>query len=90
MNIALGLALYFVIWWMTLFAVLPFGVHTQAENGVVIPGTPESAPARPRFKRIVAINTIVASLVFAVVVIAMYYDVLGIGAMATRPPETTR
>ena len=43
MSIALGIALYFVIWWMTLFAVLPFGGRTQGESGHVVPGTPESA-----------------------------------------------
>ena len=24
-------AVYFIVWWMTLFAVLPFGLKTQAE-----------------------------------------------------------
>ena len=30
-----GLAVYFVIWWTVLFAVLPFGVRSQAEAGSV-------------------------------------------------------
>ena len=29
MNIVGGLALYFVIWWITLFAVLPFGIDIR-------------------------------------------------------------
>jgi len=83
MSLSLGLALYFMIWWMTLFAVLPFGVRTQDEAGDVVPGTPGSAPAKPRLLRVVVINTIVASLVFALVWAALEYDWLGI---APTPP----
>ena len=39
MNIVGGLALYFVIWWITLVAVLPFGIRSQQESGDVVDGT---------------------------------------------------
>ena len=48
MSIPLGVALYFLIWWVVLFAVLPFGLKTQDEDGEVVPGTPGSAPAKTR------------------------------------------
>lgn len=64
MNIGSGLAVYFVIWWTVLFAVLPFGIRTQAEAGEVVPGSEASAPVRPRFVRIVTINTILSAFVF--------------------------
>lgn len=73
MSLSLSLALYFVIWFITLFAVLPFGVVTQEEAGEVVPGTPESAPASPRIWRVVIINTIVASIVFAIVWAALTF-----------------
>jgi predicted secreted protein len=73
MSLTLGLALYFIIWWTVLFAVLPFGVRTQAEEGPVVPGTPESAPARPRLVRIFLINTMVATVVFVCVWGAIVY-----------------
>lgn len=62
-----GVAIYFVIWWITLFAVLPFGVRTQEEAGDVVPGAPASAPAKTEIVAVIVRNTIVASLVFAVV-----------------------
>jgi predicted secreted protein len=65
MSITFGLAIYFVIWWTVLFAVLPFGVRTQGEAGEIVPGTPESAPVAPRLLRIFAITTVVAAAVFA-------------------------
>jgi predicted secreted protein len=78
MTLALGLALYFIIWWTTLFAVLPWGVRTQDEEGVVVPGTPESAPARPRLIKVVVLNTVVATIVFAMVWAAIDFKLIPI------------
>ena len=64
MGWPLGLALFFVIWWVVLFAVLPIGVRTQGEDGSVVPGTPSSAPTQPRLLRVAGITTVVAGLVF--------------------------
>jgi predicted secreted protein len=61
-----------------LFAILPLGVRTQGEDGAVVPGTPESAPTRPRLLRVVVLTTLVSALVFAVLWVAMRYDVLGL------------
>ncbi len=71
MDIVLAIAVYIFIWWITLFAVLPFGVRTQHEEGEVVPGTPESAPAKPRLVRVFLINTLVASIVFAIVYVVI-------------------
>lgn len=78
MNIAFGLALYFMIWWMCLFAVLPFGLRTQGEAGEVVPGTPASAPLKPRLKKVFLINSLVAAVVFGLVCVVGYYDWFGI------------
>lgn len=77
MNIAFALALYFMIWFITLFAVLPFGVHTQAEAGEVVPGTPASAPSIPRLRKVFLINTAVAAVVFLIVWTALGSDWFG-------------
>ena len=66
MSLTLGLAIYFIMWWLTLFAVLPFGLRTQHDQGEVVPGTPESAPAKPRLARVFLINTAVNTLVASV------------------------
>ncbi len=92
MSLSLAVVLYIMIWWMTLFAVLPFGVKTQGEAGEVVEGTPESAPVSPRLIRVVLINTVVAALVFAFVWSALENDWLGLYAMpeATIPQAVTR
>ncbi len=64
MSFTFGAAIYLIIWWLTLFAVLPFGLRTQAEDGDIVPGTHESAPSRPRIGRVFLVNTLVATIAF--------------------------
>ena len=80
MDLTLALAFYFITWWLTLFIVLPFGVRTQGEAGEVVPGTPESAPARIRIWKVILINTVLATVVFSVLWIALQSSWL------SRPP----
>ena len=77
MDLAFNLALYFMIWWMCLFAVLPFGLKTQGEQGEVVPGTPASAPEKPQLKKVFLINSVVAAFVFAFVWMALEYNWAG-------------
>jgi len=63
-SIFTALAIYFVIWWIVLCAVLPWGVHSQHESGVVTPGTDPGAPTLTNLKRKLFWTTIVAALVF--------------------------
>lgn len=74
MTFTLGLVIYIMIWWITLFAVLPIGVRTQGEEGEVVAGTPASAPVKPRLLRVIVVNTVVATLAFLVVWAAFQYD----------------
>ncbi len=71
MTTAFAVAIYFVVWWITLFLVLPFGVKTQEEDGEVVPGTPKSAPAKMRVLRLFLINTVVATTLFTVFWLAL-------------------
>ncbi|MGL4242463.1 MAG: DUF1467 family protein [Beijerinckiaceae bacterium] len=66
MEVGSAIAVYFIIWWVTLFCVLPFGVRSQQEAGEVTPGSDPGAPASARLGRVAAINTLVALVVFAV------------------------
>lgn len=56
-------AIYFVVWWTVLFAVLPFGVRTQEETGAVVPGSAPSAPMAPRLKQKALVTSVVAMVV---------------------------
>lgn len=79
MSLVFALAIYFVVWWIVMFAVLPFYIRTQAEDGSVVPGTPESAPTKFNLFNFVIANTIVASLVFMVIYALIVLDPFAIG-----------
>ncbi len=81
MSLTLAIALYFVIWWTVLFAVLPLGVRTQAEDGVVVPGTEGSAPTRPRFLRVIVTTSVLAAVILACVHFVMLYKIIDIETM---------
>ncbi len=66
MAFATGFAIFFIIWWVVLFTVLPFGLRTQYEDGEVVPGSVESAPANFRFLPIFLRTTLVSGIVFGI------------------------
>ena len=65
MPVTTGLAIFFLIWWIVLFAVLPWGIRSQHEAGAIAPGTDPGAPAIPRLGRALIWTTIVSVVVFA-------------------------
>lgn len=62
MNWFTGIVLYILIWWVTLFAVLPIGTHA-VERPDEISGV-RGAPERPRLWMKVAVTTIVACVLW--------------------------
>lgn len=84
MSLSLAIAIYVVLWWTVLFAVLPIGVRTQGEDGSVVPGTPESAPSAPRLLRVVLITTLVSALLFAACWAAVRYGLVDLAALIGR------
>lgn len=68
-------AMYFVFWWLTLFAILPFGVKTQDEAHDVTPGTEASAPRGPHMLRAMLWTTLVTALLIG----AFYAVTKGLG-----------
>ena len=65
MSLFSAVAIYFVIWWLCLFVVLPFGVRSQHEANAVSPGTEPGAPVAPLLLRRVVATTFLSALIFA-------------------------
>lgn len=63
MNLATYIAIYFIVWWVVIFAVLPFGVRSQHEAGAVEDGTEPGAPQRPLLLRKALVTTVVAAVI---------------------------
>jgi predicted secreted protein len=59
------IAIYFIVWWTVLFAVLPFGVRSQYESGEEVePGHDPGAPSITGLRTKLVWTTVVATLVF--------------------------
>jgi predicted secreted protein len=82
MSVTTAVAIYFIIWWVVLFAVLPFGVRSQHESGVVAPGTDPGAPAVPQLLRKLVWTTIVAGVVFAICFLIYKYRLIALDDLA--------
>lgn len=67
MSITAALVLYVVIWFVTMFVVLPIRLRTQGDEGRVLRGTHAGAPADFKLGRTLIIVTIWGTLAWAVV-----------------------
>lgn len=67
--IPMAIAIYFVMWWIVLFAVLPFGVRSQEEGGTVAPGTDGGAPMAPLMLRKALWTTGLSAVLFVALMI---------------------
>jgi predicted secreted protein len=82
MSLATAIAIYFLIWWVVLFAVLPWGIRSQHESGSFAEGTDPGAPVIPGLKRKLAWTTLVAGAVFAVWYVVYAYRLINIRDLA--------
>jgi predicted secreted protein len=81
-SIITALAIYFVIWWIVLFAVLPWGVQSKHEGGEMTPGTDPGAPVLTNLKGKLVWTTIVAAVVFAAWFAVYSYRLITIDQLA--------
>ena len=77
-QISTWLAIYFVLWWVTLFVTLPFGVRSQHEDGVGAPGTDPGAPILTRMGHKLIWTTIISAIVFGIGLAAYHAGYLSI------------
>lgn len=63
MTWATHVAIYIIIWWLTLFAVLPWGVRPPDQPGE---GHVPSAPERPRLGLKALVTTVISVVIYAI------------------------
>ena len=63
-------AIFFIIWWVVLFATLPFSLRTQDDEGEVTLGTTASAPMGSHVPRAMLRTTIVTAIIFGIYYVA--------------------
>jgi predicted secreted protein len=64
MTITGAIVLFSVTWFMVFFCVLPLRFQSQGDAGVVVPGTPKSAPSSENVGKKARITTVVATVIW--------------------------
>jgi predicted secreted protein len=77
-----ALAIYFLIWWLSLFIVLPFGGHSQEQGGEIPAGTDPGAPAFPKIAAKLLWTTVVATVLFALCDVVYVYHLVTLDGFA--------
>jgi predicted secreted protein len=76
-------AIYFITWWVVLFAVLPFGIRSQHEDGTFEPGTDPGAPVVTGFAMKLVWTTVVATVIFCAFYAAYVTKAVSLDDLAT-------
>lgn len=81
MDILSGFAVFFLIWWIVLFCVLPLGVKPpQASDKVA--GTMPGAPADPQLGRKALITTGISVVLWLIIFGLVQSDLISFRTMA--------
>lgn len=76
-----GIAIFLTIWWTVLFAVLPLGNRTYAEEGIEVPGGGDpAAPVNPNLKKKFFTTTWVSIVLWAILFVVLKFG------LVTLPP----
>jgi predicted secreted protein len=73
-----GIVVYLLVWWVTLFAVLPWGVRTDE--------TAAGAPANPRLKQKFLITTAVSAVIWCVIAYLIHIRIIDFREFARENP----
>ncbi len=76
MGVAGSIVVFMCAWWMVFFMVLPWGIHSQWEDGEVTDGTEPGAPVRTGLGRKALIATGGAFVVWLIAWTVVTYDLI--------------
>ena len=76
MALTTAIAIYFILWWTVLFAILPWGIRSQEESGTIEPGTDPGAPTVAGMGKKLVWTTVVSTVVFAVCAVIYIYRIV--------------
>ncbi len=76
MDIFTAIASYIIIWWISLFLVIPIGLKTQEEAGEIVKGSVKSAPANLQIKKKMLWASILAFVFWSILIILNIFNIV--------------
>ncbi|WP_395671325.1 DUF1467 family protein [Phenylobacterium sp.] len=84
MGIFTGIAIYFTIWWVVLFMVLPWGITSHAQAGIDKgDGGDPGAPVDPKLKKKFMTTTWISALLWIAVFVVIHFGLVELPAFPT-------
>lgn len=86
MNLFTGIILYLLLFWTSLFAVLPWG-NRPPEGEELQSGNAGSAPVNPRIKQKFMATAVVAAILWGIVFALIHFGVIDFYGIARQMSE---
>lgn len=81
MTVSSGIVVFFIIWWVAIFAVLPWGVkHPAFQEKGIMPGT----PLQPNMKKVFIVTTLLTIVLWLMVYGLVESDWISFSRMANE------
>jgi predicted secreted protein len=82
MSISLAIAIYFICWWIVLFAILPLRIGPQPPESARDPvADAAGAPYAPNLARKFLITTAVSLGLFAIIYMVIAFQLVSLGSL---------
>ncbi len=85
MDFAFAVVIYFVVWWISLFLVLPLWVKPQIEEENMVPGTATSAPVAPMMLKKFIVTTLLSATIFLTFYLLSSYELISLDSIPFLP-----
>lgn len=73
MDFLTAFFIYFLIWWVMLFTVLPLGVKRHEEEGK---GFDAGAPAQPQLAKKLMLNTVLSAVILGIIQVLVQLGII--------------
>ena len=85
MSLFTSICVYLTIWWIVLFAVLPWGVQSHAEAGIDPgDGGDPGAPVDPKLKRKFITTSWISAILFALLWLCIRFHWIALPSIPAR------
>ena len=76
-SVIFYISVYLVIWWTVLFAILPLGVRSHAEEGIEVPGGGDPAsPVDPKLGKKFLTTTWVSAICLVILWAILHFGLI--------------
>ncbi|MDN3710909.1 DUF1467 family protein [Paracoccus cavernae] len=76
MNLTGGIVLYASIWFLVLFVLLPIGQKSQADVGIIVPGTHAGAPHEPQLLKKALWSTVITTVLWGIIAYIIFGEII--------------